>query len=278
MSSKKAIAVVSGGLDSSTLVYYLRAGGMDVDMISFNYGQRHNKELHYARAQAKLLGLRHDIIDLRQLGSLFAASGSSLVSPVVGMRVTPGSTIAPAVYENEVPEGHYAEDNMKSTVVPNRNMIMLSIAAGIGVARGADLIATGVHAGDHFIYPDCRPRFIDYANAAVVVGNEGFGPISKQEEGAELDKYIYAPFLNITKEQIAYMALGLNVPLHMTWSCYKGGENHCGKCGTCVERLEAIDGALKQYNENHCGKCGTDDTIYDDSEYWKVVISERSNV
>jgi 7-cyano-7-deazaguanine synthase len=255
MSKKKAVAVVSGGLDSTTLVYSLLAGDFEVDMISFNYGQRHSKELQYARAQAQLLDLRHDVIDLRQLGSLFAASGSSLVS------------------SNEVPEGHYAEDNMKATVVPNRNMIMLSIAAGIGVARNADIIATGVHAGDHFIYPDCRPRFIAHANAAIVIGNEGFGPIALQPEGVELDHYIYAPFLDISKAQIAYMALGLDVPLHLTWSCYKGGENHCGKCGTCVERLEAIDDAVRRCNDTSV----EDLTIYDDSEYWKVVIAERSN-
>jgi len=245
---KKAVAIVSGGLDSTTLAYDLRHTGYDVDLLSFNYGQRHKKELQFAAAIAKRFGLRHDIINLQQLSSMFAESGSSLVS------------------DSEVPEGHYAEDNMKSTVVPNRNMIMLSIATGIAISRGAACIAAGMHAGDHFIYPDCRPEFINIVNAAIMVGNEGFHSF----DGLP----IFTPYIHWTKADIAFRAMQLGVPFHMTWSCYKGGENHCGRCGTCVERLEAIYTAGKIFGA-HGDFIPPDNTAYDDNEYWKVVIAKK---
>jgi len=262
----RVVAVVSGGLDSTTMVYDLVARGFEVDCLSFNYGQRHKKELTYAAATAKQLGLRHDIIDLTGLTHLI--SNSALTSQ--------NKTSHPAVPRTdraiEVPDGHYAEENMKLTVVPNRNMIMLSIAAGIAVNRNVAFIATAIHAGDHFIYPDCRPRFIAHANAAIVAGNEGFGPIPEQAEGVEPMHYIEAPFLYMTKADIAAVAIQLNVPLHLTWSCYKGGVNHCGRCGTCVERLEAIDEAIRRGVSNN--EWITDDlTVYDDTEYWRTVTS-----
>jgi len=274
-----ALAMFSGGLDSTTLVYDLLAQGYNVELISFNYGQRHKKELVYAGATAKTLGLKHDIIDLSGLTHLI--SNSALTSPwdsKVSSNFTDGSReLMPDI---EVPEGHYAEDNMKATVVPNRNMIMLAIAAGVAVNRRAWMIAAAVHAGDHFIYPDCRPRFIQAANAAIVIGNEGFGPIGSQEERFPLQHYINAPYLNLSKADIAYKALELDVPLHMTWSCYKGGANHCGRCGTCVERLEAIDEAVRRFTWEHNlasmkdGKALIDMTTYDDTEYWKVQIAK----
>jgi len=271
---KKAVAIVSGGLDSTTLAYDLRHTGYDVDLLSFNYGQRHKKELQFAAAIAKRFGLRHDIINLQQLSSMFAESGSSLVSTCTCGPWHPG-TDGPQrdcpehgddEHRIEVPEGHYAEDNMKSTVVPNRNMIMLSIATGIAISRGAACIAAGMHAGDHFIYPDCRPEFINIVNAAIMVGNEGFHSF----EGLP----IFTPYIHWTKADIAFRAMQLGVPLHMTWSCYKGGENHCGRCGTCVERLEAIYTAGKHFGA-HGDFIPPDNTAYDDNEYWKVVIAKK---
>jgi 7-cyano-7-deazaguanine synthase len=254
------------------MVYDLCSQGYDLEIISFDYGQRHKKELVFARAMASQLGLRFDVVDLSGLAKLI--SNSALTSAM-----TSDGPDAQARQEIEVPEGHYAEDNMKLTVVPNRNMIMLSIAAGVAVNRGFDGIATAVHAGDHVVYPDCRPHFIAAANGAVVLGNEGFGPIPEQNEGTLLMKYIKAPYLHHSKMDIAYRAFVLGVPLHMTWSCYKGGENHCGRCGTCVERLEAINGAYDiictEYDVTSARRpliC--DLTVYDDTEYWKVVVAE----
>lgn len=208
----KAIAVFSGGLDSTVLVYQLHATyGKDLDLISFNYGQKHKKELEYAKLTAQHLGLRHDIVDLSSLGGLI--NTSSLTS------------------DKEVPDGHYAQENMKDTVVPNRNMIMLSIAAGIAVSRNARLLSTAVHAGDHFIYPDCRPGFIDAVDHAIKLGNVGFGNPAL---------HLTAPFVSMTKAQIVERGAQFGVQFEDTWSCYKGGELHCGTCGTCQERREAF--------------------------------------
>jgi len=255
------VAVCSGGLDSTTMVYDLVSQGRKVDLVGFNYGQRHSRELTYMIATARTLGLPYDIVDLRPLASLLSGSRSSLVS------------------DTDVPEGHYAQDNMKATVVPNRNMIMLSIAAGIAVSRGASQIATAVHGGDHFIYPDCRPEFIAYANAAILLGNAGFGTIptdvDQRHLGVMFPNFILTPYLNKSKADIAYRALELQVPLHMTWSCYKGGPEHCGRCGTCVERLEAIDEAIRRSIANdEPGVWSEDQTTYADTEFWKVAVRE----
>jgi 7-cyano-7-deazaguanine synthase len=273
------------------MVYELLDRGYDVDCVSFDYGQRHKKELIFARDIAVKLRLRHDVVDLSSITHLIDNSALTSLPPMQelltdGDKLYPGRHINPydvAVPSIEVPEGHYAQENMKQTVVPNRNMIMLSIAAGIAVNRNAIGLATGVHAGDHFIYPDCRPRFIALANATIVVGNDGFGPIEEgsSPEGQEPMHYIIAPFLDWTKADIAYRALIHGVPLHMTWSCYKGGANHCGRCGTCVERLEAIHEAQIKYTaDKHLSalKDGIapavyDQTVYDDNEYWKVAIA-----
>jgi 7-cyano-7-deazaguanine synthase len=277
--TKHAVAVVSGGLDSTTLVYDLIDKGYTVDCLSFNYGQRHSVELMFARKIALLLELRHDIVDLRGLTHLI--SNSALTSD---HKHAEGNDII------DVPEGHYAEDTMKQTVVPNRNMIMLSIAGGVAVNRGANTIATGVHAGDHFVYPDCRPEFIFAAGQALLAGNAGFhnfntGEIVEvdmpdgQKRRHKAAVPITTPFLNSTKADIAYRALELSVPIHMTWSCYKGRDKHCGRCGTCVERLEAIDEAQHRMAANpptwmESPYLIEDHTEYADTEYWKVAIAE----
>lgn len=249
----KAVVVLSGGLDSSTLLHLVRQTTLDVYAISFNYGQRHEKELEYAAWQAGYVGVKeHRIVDMKSITTLFANSGSSLVT---------GS---------EVPEGHYGEENMKATVVPNRNMIMLSIAVGYGVSNSVDAVYTGVHAGDHFIYPDCRPRFIHAANAAAVLGNEGFGGIGKIAEGVELIKYIQTPFIEWSKNEIATQAVELGVPVTKTWSCYKGGKLHCGRCGTCVERIEAL-----KHAEDACPGF-MDTTEYEDENFWREALKRET--
>jgi 7-cyano-7-deazaguanine synthase len=209
----KAVAIVSGGMDSVTLAYVLHAQGRDLTLLSFDYGQRHAKELEFASQTATMLGAEWHRIDLRSVTSLL--KGSSLTDRDV-----------------EVPDGHYAAETMRATVVPNRNAMMLDIASAVALGQGAGIVATGVHAGDHFIYPDCRPAFLTAYSAMVNIANEGFTP-----EGGLL---VYAPFSNKTKADIVTIGTGLDVPYSFTWSCYKGGEIHCGRCGTCYERREAF--------------------------------------
>jgi 7-cyano-7-deazaguanine synthase len=240
----KAVVVISGGLDSVTLAHYVSTLGFDEVLgISFNYGQRHKKEVNYASYQMHTIpGGSHRMVSLGSITSLLENSGSSLVTG------------------EDVPEGHYAEENMKATVVPNRNMIMLSIAAAYAISENAEAVFTGVHAGDHFIYPDCREAFIRPANAAIVRGNAGFGPIAKWNEDPSImpQQFIYTPFIEWTKADIAKRAFELNIDVSQTWSCYKGGDIHCGRCGTCVERLEAIASTGHE-----------DPTTYADDEFWK---------
>ena len=251
----KVIVVLSGGLDSTTALWDALHQGLQVEAVSFNYGQRHRKELEYAARVADYWDIRHDIVDLSGLTPLLAESGSSLVS-----------------IRTDVPEGHYAEDNMKATVVPNRNMIMLSIAGGVAVARGAKAIVTGVHSGDHFIYPDCRPEFLQAVGNALAVGNEGFARwMHHPNPDIAFVSPILAPYLMSTKEDIAFRAMEIGMPLNMTWSCYKGGEVHCGKCGTCVERLEAIHGAKQRFLHTTNFEY-EDNTPYADENYWKEVV------
>lgn len=247
-SKVKAIAIFSGGLDSTTVVYEMIDLGYDIDLVSFNYGQRHKKELEYAKRTANRLGLRHDICDLSGLAPLLAESGSSLVS------------------EETVPEGHYAADNMRSTIVPNRNMVMISIAASIAVARKANYVVTGVHAGDHDVYPDCRPAFINTTSQALAIGNEGYEMYG-----------ILAPYIRVSKAQIAKKAFQLGVPIEETWSCYKGNEHHCGRCGTCVERLEAISDAIELLDQEDPNNEYRDLTLYEDEEFWVDAVATKES-
>lgn len=205
----KAIVTVSGGLDSVTLAYLLHSQGYDLHLLSFDYGQRHRKELDYAAKCAQQLNARHDVVDLAGVGRFL--SGSALTDAI------------------DVPDGHYAEESMRLTVVPNRNAILLSVAFGVAVAEGASRVAFAVHSGDHFIYPDCRPEFVRAFGEMERLANEGFADV-------QLD----GPFLHKTKAEIVQLGATLGVPFHETWSCYKGGAMHCGTCGTCVEREEAF--------------------------------------
>ncbi|MGH3869136.1 MAG: 7-cyano-7-deazaguanine synthase QueC [Pseudonocardiaceae bacterium] len=209
---RHAVVIASGGLDSTTVAYQLVAKGSCVSLLSFDYGQRHRKELDFAKRIAELLGSTHDVVDLSGLGPLLG--GSALTDSALS-----------------VPDGHYTDSSMRATVVPNRNMIMLSIAVGAAVAAGADAVAFGAHAGDHPIYPDCRPQFFDLLGQTALAANEGF-----LADGFQL----LAPFLRASKADIVRSAAELGVPVELTWSCYKGGEIHCGTCGTCTERIEAF--------------------------------------
>jgi 7-cyano-7-deazaguanine synthase len=198
-------------MDSVTLAHRFSEQGYDVDIISFNYGQKHVKELAFASKCAREIGAEQIMVPMNFLGDLL---DSSLTNP-----------------EYDVPDGHYADDNMKQTVVPNRNAIMLNVAAGVAISCGHDFIATGVHAGDHAIYPDCRPEFIDQMSQAIATGNQGFAPSGF---------HIAAPFIDMSKDEICALGHAIGVDYSKTWSCYKGGEKHCGTCGTCTERKEAF--------------------------------------
>lgn len=212
MAKEKVVAIVSGGLDSVTMAYELVRRNYEIILISFNYGQRHKKEILYATKCAENLGAQHHIVDLQVLSNLLG--GSSLTSE-----------------EISVPDGHYAEESMRITVVPNRNAIMINIATALAVSMKCDYVATGVHGGDHYIYPDCRPEFIVAQTEALRLANSGF--VSNEFE-------VLAPFVNISKDGIVQIGEAIGVPWLETWSCYKGGKIHCGSCGTCFERREAF--------------------------------------
>lgn len=227
MSDYRAIAIVSGGLDSVTLAYFLHREGYQLHLISFDYGQRHKKELAFAQLCAQRLGAAFDVIDLTGITRFL--KGSALTDEI------------------PVPEGHYAASNMAITVVPNRNAIMLSVAYAVAVAEQAQVVAIGVHSGDHFIYPDCRPAFIAAFAAMQQLALEGFSDPNLKLE---------APFLQFGKHQIVSLGTVLGVPYGQTWSCYNGGEKHCGRCGTCVERKHAFRDAGV-----------ADPTLYEDPVY-----------
>lgn len=210
-----AISIVSGGLDSVVMAHLLRAEGHNLHLLSFDYGQRHKKELEYSRLCATRLNATHNVIDLQSVGGVLG--GSALTD----------NSIA-------VPHGHYAAPSMAITIVPNRNAIFLAIAYGVAVAQNAQLVATAVHAGDHFIYPDCRPDFITSFDAMQRVAVEGCGDANLK---------LHAPFVQKTKAEIVQIGAGLKVPFEETWSCYEGLDVHCGRCGTCVERKLAFEEA-----------------------------------
>ena len=218
---KNSVIIVSGGMDSITLLYDHKD---EIALgISFDYGSNHNaREIPYAKMHCERLGIRHITINLDFMHQYFK---SSLLEGA-----------------DAIPEGHYADDNMKSTVVPFRNGIMLSIALGIAESNNLDQVFIANHGGDHTIYPDCRPEFINAIDGAATAGTYN-------------NVRVVAPYTNITKGEIASIGKRLGIDYTETWSCYKGGEKHCGKCGTCVERKEALAAA------------GIDDhTVYEENQ------------
>jgi len=204
----KILAVVSGGMDSVTMLHDLHAQGHELSVVSFNYGQRHIKELEVAKANADKLGLAHKVINMDFMAQLL--DNSALTGDI------------------DVPEGHYEQDNMKLTVVPNRNMIMASIAIGLAVNNDQEAVALGVHSGDHAIYPDCRPEFIERLDAVARIAN--YEPIK-----------ILAPYIDMDKTSIIARGLEIDtMDYSQTWTCYKGLQKACGVCGSCQERLEGF--------------------------------------
>jgi 7-cyano-7-deazaguanine synthase len=230
----RIVVICSGGLDSVTLLYYALSKTRDVHVASFDYGQRHAIELEHAARLCADLELDHEIIDLTRLQPLLRST---------------------LTFVGDVPEGHYAADNMSQTVVPNRNAIMLACAYGWASSLEADSLWVGAHAGDHPIYPDCREEFFVALNRAFELGSNLKSPPK-----------LSAPFVLMSKKQIVELGAHFGVPFERTWSCYKGSSQplgqgkHCGRCGTCVERAESFSLAGVP-----------DPTPYEDSNYWKAV-------
>ncbi|WP_417691290.1 7-cyano-7-deazaguanine synthase QueC [Pseudidiomarina sp.] len=204
----KVVVIYSGGMDSFTVLHRALRDGHEVYALSFNYGQRHVKELDVARKVTHELNVPHKVVDITAINELIA--NSSLTSNAT-----------------DIPEGHYEETSMQSTVVPNRNMILLSLAIGYAVSIGAEAVYYGAHSGDHAIYPDCRPEFVQRMNEVSKIAN--YEPIE-----------IAVPYLANDKAEILRDGLAMGLDYSNTWTCYNGREKACGKCGACVERLEAF--------------------------------------
>ena len=203
---KDSVIILSGGMDSVTLLYDQQA--RIALALTFDYGSKHNaREIPFARLHCERLGIEHVVIPLDFMEHYFTSS------------LLKGGA--------DIPEGHYAADNMKSTVVPFRNGIMLAVAIGMAESRGLKHVMMANHGGDHTIYPDCRPEFVAAMSEAARTGT--FPGIT-----------LLCPFTSLTKGQIAARGRELGIDYSETWSCYKGGERHCGRCGTCVERREAL--------------------------------------
>lgn len=203
---KNSVIVLSGGMDSVTLLHQYRE--RIALAVTFDYGSNHNaREIECAQYQCAQLEIEHLVIPLDFMGRYFK---SSLLSGA-----------------DAIPEGHYEDENMKSTVVPFRNGIMLSVACGLAESRDLRHVLIANHGGDHAIYPDCRGGFIDAMSSAM-------------REGTYEHIDILAPYTDIDKTEIARIGHHLGIDYSHTYSCYKGGERHCGRCGTCVERKEAF--------------------------------------
>jgi len=201
----KSIVLLSGGMDSTTLLWSLRP---DVKALLVDYGQRHRRELYRAENICKTFDIEYETARLEGINHLLQKGSQS------------GSETPP--------EGHYTEMTMKTTIVPNRNSIMLSVAVGWAVATGCKEVFFAAHGGDHTIYPDCRREFVDAFDKAMVLAN-AWEPVT-----------VKAPFVHMSKADIAKLGDHLGVPFQLTYSCYVGANAHCGKCGTCVERREAF--------------------------------------
>ena len=205
--AQKVVVIYSGGMDSYTVLHKAINDGCEVYALSFNYGQRHQKELDCAAEVCTALGIHHRVVDIRAVNGLLG--GSALTTDI------------------PVPEGHYQEPSMQTTVVPNRNMILLSLAVGYAVSLTATKVYYGAHSGDHAIYPDCRPEFVEKMQDVCAIAN--YTPVE-----------IHAPYLHDTKIALLRDGLAMGLDYANTWTCYNGREQACGKCGACQERLEAF--------------------------------------
>lgn len=205
---KSCVVLLSGGMDSATLLALVHGQAEKVAALSVDYAQRHRKELQCAKRIAEFFDVRHEILDISNINHLLA--GSSLTTS-----------------EIPVPHGHYEDESMKVTVVPGRNTILLSIAAGWAASMKFDTVAYAAHAGDHAIYPDCRPDYV--ASMQALLRFFHYDPVS-----------LYTPFLTMSKADILRVGLPLQVPYELTWTCYEGQDRACGLCGSCRERLEAF--------------------------------------
>jgi 7-cyano-7-deazaguanine synthase len=205
--AQKVVVIFSGGMDSFTVLNKALKQGFEVYALTFDYGQRHVKEVDCAATICAKLKVHHKIVDISAINQIIG--GSSLTDDI------------------DVPEGHYEDENMKSTIVPNRNMILLSLAVGYAVSIKAEKVYYGAHSGDHAIYPDCRPEFVEKMNSVCQIANY---------DAVE----IVTPYLYQSKVAILTDGLTMGLDYADTWTCYNGREKACGKCGACEERLEAF--------------------------------------
>lgn len=211
----KAVLILSGGLDSSTLAYWLKANNYsELVCVTFNYGQKQIIELKSAEAIAKKLNAVHNIVDISFIKNFLSYSSSSLTNPAL-----------------DVPHGEYTKENMQSTVVPNRNSMLLTMAWTIACIEKADVLAYGAHGGDHYVYPDTRPEYFNAINLSLRLGSE---------DSRKDNLSLIAPFIHWDKAAIVCEGAKLGVPFELTWTCYEGGDLHCGLCGACHQRKKSF--------------------------------------
>jgi len=227
-----AVLIFSGGLDSTTLLWFLAKKAEKIHALTFNYGQRHAKEIEHAKkivdlARDEGMEVEHMIVDISSIRDLIA------VGALAG--------------DEEVPKAHYEDEAQRVTIVPNRNMIFLSIAVGYAIKVGDNAVYYSAHRGDYANYPDCRKEFVKAMDTAVYLANI-FTPVE-----------IKAPFIDMNKVEIIKLGLKLGAPYHLTWTCYEGKERPCLSCGACIERTEAF---LKN---------GVKDPALSDKEWEKAV-------
>ena len=205
---EKVVVIYSGGMDSFTVLHKAIEEGKDVYPLTFNYGQRHSKEIEYAANVCRDLKVPHKVVDISAINQLMA--GNSLTDDI------------------DIPEDHYEEESMKSTMVPNRNMVLLSMAIAYAVSLDARAVYYGAHSGDHAIYPDCRPEFVEKMNDVSQIAN--YDPVD-----------IVSPYIKVDKIGILTDGIRMGLDYGQTWTCYNGREHACGQCGSCQERLEAFE-------------------------------------
>ncbi|SEM26836.1 7-cyano-7-deazaguanine synthase QueC [Halomonas caseinilytica] len=206
--SSATVVIYSGGMDSFTVLHRALREGRDVHALSFDYGQRHARELEVARRVCRELAVPHQVVDIRAIHGLI--DNSALTDA-----------------DRRMPDGDYDADNLADTVVPNRNMMLLSMAIAKAVNIGAGRVDYGAHGGDHVLYPDCRPEFVEAMNAVAGIAN--FEPVE-----------IHTPYLRRTKAEILADGLAMGLDYADTWTCYLGESLACGRCGSCRERLAAF--------------------------------------